>query len=229
MISIIIPTFQEAEGIGKLVSHLKKDPYVKEVIVADGGSPDETVANARQAGAHAFVCTQKGRGPQMNAGAAAATSPVLYFLHADSYPPDGFGKDITEALVQGYYSGCYRLSFDDPHWFLQLNCWFTRFNVNSVRFGDQSLFVTKSIFEQAGKFREDLIVMEDQEIIGRIRKLTRFRVFPRSVTTSARKYRDNGIIRLQGIFFIIWFLYKLGVPQQKLLTTYRQLIRQDKV
>jgi hypothetical protein len=153
----------------------------------------------------------------------------VYFLHADSYPPAGFTEDITEAVRAGYGSGCYRLSFDRSHWFLRANCWFTRFNVDAVRFGDQSLFVRRDVFEKAGRFREDLVVMEDQEIIGRIRKYTRFKVFPRSVTTSARKYLQNGIYRLQGVFFVIYFMYQLGFSQEQLVRAYRWLIRQDKL
>jgi rSAM/selenodomain-associated transferase 2 len=229
MISIIIPTFQEAEGIGALVAYLQKDTNVSDIIVADGGSTDDTVLKARQAGARAIICPWKGRASQMNAGAGMAVNRILYFLHADSYPPVGFGQDIVGAVSQEYQSGCYRLSFDYPHWFLRVNCWFTRFNIDSVRFGDQSLFITRKLFQKIGGFREDLIVMEDQEIINRIKRYSRFKVFHRAVTTSARKYRQNGIYSLQAAFFIIWFLYKLGASQEKLLLTYRRLIRQDKV
>jgi hypothetical protein len=165
----------------------------------------------------------------MNYGASLASAPLLYFLHADSYPPPGFWQGITKAVGQGYNSGCYQLTFDDLHPFLRFNAWFTRFNVNAVRFGDQSLFVSKEVFLKAGGFREDLIVMEDQEIIGRIRKFARFKVLPGKVTTSARKYRENGYYKLQGIFFLIYFLYQLGVSQEKLVKLYKRLIRQNKV
>ncbi len=232
MISIIIPTYNEAEGITRLIQHLRRQaisgiPY--EVIVADGGSTDGTRELAQAAGATVLLCPVKGRGAQMNAGAEGASGEILYFLHADSYPPEGFTQDIADAIRQGYGSGGYRLAFDQPHWFLRVNCWFTRFNVNAVRFGDQSLFVTREIFAKAGQFREDLVVMEDQEIIGRIRRHTRFKVFPRSVVTSARKYRENGIYKLQGVFFLIYFMYQLGFSQEKLVEMYRKLIRQDKV
>jgi rSAM/selenodomain-associated transferase 2 len=230
-ISIIIPTYNEAGAIEKLVTYLlrvKANP-VQEIIVADGGSTDNTCLLARQAGALAIVSPKKGRGAQMNYGASLATGNILYFLHADSYPPNGFRQDILCAVKHGYSSGCYRLAFDDPHPFLRFNAWFTRFNINAVRFGDQSLFVTKEVFQKAGCFREDLVIMEDQEIIGRIRKYARFKVLPGQVTTSARKYRDNGVYKLQSIFFLIYFLYQLGVPQEKLVNLYKRLIRQNKV
>jgi glycosyltransferase involved in cell wall biosynthesis len=153
MISIVIPTYNEAEGIAQLVRYLREgagpgEPF--EIVVADGGSTDDTRQRAAGAGATVLRSPRKGRGVQMNAGAAAAQGNILYFLHADSYPPAGFTRDIAEAIRNGYGSGCYRLSFDESHWFLRVNCWFTRFNVNAVRFGDQSLFVRREVFEKAG-------------------------------------------------------------------------------
>ncbi len=166
----------------------------------------------------------------MNYGASLATGDLLYFLHADSYPPAGFAAFIQNSIRSGYQSGCFRLRFDYPHWFLKVNAWFTRFDWNWVRFGDQSLFVTKEVFEKAGKFREDWVVMEDQEIIPRLKNSGKFNVCAAYITTSARKYRDNGIIWLQVVFFIIWLQSKLGYSQQQLVQTYRKLIRQqDKV
>jgi len=232
MISIVIPTYNEAEGIADLVRYLRRTAGPAgsfEIVVADGGSTDATRQRAAEAGAAVLPSLRKGRSAQMNAGAAVTKGDILYFLHADSYPPAGFTRDIAEAVRNGYGSGCYRLSFDRRHWFLRANCWFTRFNVNAVRFGDQSLFVRREVFEKAGGFREDLVVMEDQEIIGRIRRHTRFKVLPRSVTTSARKYIENGVYRLQGVFFVIYFMYQLGFSQEQLVKTYRRLIRQDKV
>lgn len=230
-ISIIIPTYNEAGTIEKLVSYLIgfKAEAIYEILVIDGGSTDDTCQLARQAGALVSVSPKKGRGAQMNFGAAQATGGVLYFLHADSYPPSGFWQDIITSIKHGYPGGCYQLAFDDPHPFLRFNAWFTRFDIDAVRFGDQSLFVTRDVFQKAGGFREDLIVMEDQEIIGRIRRYAKFKILAGKVTTSARKYRENGVYKLQGIFFLIYFLYQLGVPQEKLVKLYKRLIRQNKV
>ncbi len=84
---------------------------------------------------------------------------MLYFLHADSIPPNNFITQILRAYKDGAKSGCFRLAFDYHHWFLKANAWFTRFNVNAVRFGDQSLFVTKDVFQKCGGFRENLRMM----------------------------------------------------------------------
>jgi rSAM/selenodomain-associated transferase 2 len=231
-VSVIIPTYNEALGIGKLLGHLQaasEADAAVEILVADGGSPDGTAHLARQLGARVVECPRKGRAAQLNAGAAAATGSILYFLHADTYPPPDFLALIRAAVAAGTGSGCFRLRFDDGHWFLRANAWFTRFDVDLIRFGDQSLFVQRPIFQQAGGFREDLLVMEDQEIIGRLRKAGQFRVLPRTVETSARKYHENGVFRLQGVFTIIAILHWLGVSQTQLVGLYRRLIRQEKI
>ncbi|MBE7174355.1 MAG: TIGR04283 family arsenosugar biosynthesis glycosyltransferase [Williamsia sp.] len=232
MISIIIPAYNEAGHIGqtiRMLKHLDNSALVQEIIVADGGSKDDTCLEARAAGARPVQCPRKGRAAQMNWAASAARGEVFYFLHADSIPPAGFARDIQAAIEQGYTSGCYRLRFDHRHWFLQANSWFTRFDVNWVRFGDQSLFVTRDVFKKGGGFREDLLVMEDQEIIGRLKRWGPFKVMKGAVTTSARKYLDNGIYRMQAIFFRIWFLYYMGYSQERLLKLYRKLIVKGKL
>ena len=139
------------------------------------------------------------------------------------------GNEVLASTAGGVGSGCYRLAFDHPHWFLRANAWMTRFPLTLFRFGDQSLFVRKELFRQIGGYREDLLVMEDQEIVARLRRWAPFRVLPGVVTTSARKYLANGVFRLQGIFGLIVLLYKLGVPQPRLVQVYRALIRQGKL
>ncbi|MFT2009577.1 TIGR04283 family arsenosugar biosynthesis glycosyltransferase [Pontibacter sp. 13R65] len=230
-ISIIIPTYNEAEGIQQLISYLLKagKDKVREIVVSDGGSTDQTQALAAEAGAIVVPSPKKGRAAQMNAGAQVATGELLYFLHADTYPPAKFAQLLTGSHSSGYGAGCFRLQFNDDHWFLKANAFFTRFDVDSVRFGDQSLFIRKDLFHSIGGFREDLVVMEDQEIIGRIRKVTHFKLIPVAVTTSAKKYRENGVYRLQAVFFLIWGLYYLGVPQLKLVNLYNRFIKKSKL
>ncbi|MFD1470201.1 TIGR04283 family arsenosugar biosynthesis glycosyltransferase [Hymenobacter caeli] len=231
-VSIIIPTYNEAAAIAALLGYLRRATAggpAPELLVVDGGSTDATVRLARQAGATVLTSPRKGRAAQLNHGAQRARGGVLYFLHADSYPPPGFLADVRRALGQGYGAGCYRLAFDHPHWFLRFSAWCTRLPLTAVRFGDQSLFVRRDLFARIGGYREDLLVMEDQEIVGRLRAQAPFRLLPRAVTTSARKYLVNGVFRLQGIFTLIVILYRLGVPQRRLVQLYRRLVRQGNV
>lgn len=231
MISIIIPTYNEADQIAQTISKARAANGNADIkfIVVDGGSTDETISIAASMGATTISSERKGRAAQMNRGASASGGEILYFLHADTIPPKNFSAYILDAVEAGYTSGCFKLAFDYKHWFLQANCWFTRFDINGVRFGDQSLFVTKDVFLKSGGFREDLLMMEDQEIIHRLKKNGKFKVMNNTVTTSARKYLDNGVYRMQGIFFLIWFLYYIGYSQEKLLRLHRRLIKKHKL
>jgi rSAM/selenodomain-associated transferase 2 len=228
LISIIIPTYNEDDKIGELVLFLKENsvgPSRVEVIVSDGCSTDGTTLRAAESGA-IVISGSKGRAEQMNRAAAIAKGNILFFLHADTRPSESYVNDLVDAVQAGYSAGCYRLSFDYTHWFLRLNCWFTRFNFTPFRFGDQSLFVTREIFKKVGGFDSRLLLMEDQEIVRRIKKAVKFIVFKQAVETSARKYLENGILRLQLIFVLIYLSYKLGVSQRRLFRLYHGLIRE---
>lgn len=231
MFSIVIPTFNEAEQIENTIKkvHAANGKYELEIIVVDGGSSDDTVQIAHQCGARVILSERKGRAAQMNKGAQMATHSVIYFLHADSTPPQDFTGKIKTAIDKGFVSGCFRLAFDHNHWFLQANAWFTRFDFNAVRFGDQSLFVTKEVILRANGFREDLLMMEDQEIIHRLKQHGKFIVIDDYVITSARKYFDNGVYRMQAIFYWIWAMYYLGFSQSQMLRTHRRLIKKHKL
>lgn len=230
-ISVIIPAYNEAAGIGALIRYLQQGLAGKscEILVADGQSTDETRAVAEAAGALVLRCPEKGRARQMNFGAKMATGDLLYFLHADTFPPPNFATAISEAVSNGVDCGCFRLGFDLNHWFLNLNSWFTRFNVRYFRWGDQSLFIKREVFEAAGGFRDDLKVMEDQELFIRLLKKYRFKVLPFAVKTSARKYQENGVIKLQLIFTWLQIMYHFGASQEQILNLYRRLIRDQKV
>jgi rSAM/selenodomain-associated transferase 2 len=192
-----------------------------EILVIDGGSTDGTVEKAEHAGAKALISPKKGRASQMNYGASQAGGEWLYFLHADTIPPVSFIEDLKGLVNSGVKSGCFRLKFDIDHWALKTYAWFTRFDVDLFRFGDQSLLIEGTLFDKIGGFDESLIVMEDQEIVKRIKKHTQFQIIHKAVTTSGRRYERIGVFKLQLIFTIIVLLYYLGVQQKTIVNFYR--------
>ena len=223
-VSIIIPTYQEAERIGSLVVHLMKDAYVRDVIVIDGGSTDQTIEEAEKGGARVFLSQKCGRSCQMNAGAFEARGDILYFVHADSKPPVHFSRDIVEAVKNGYKAGCFRSRFDTNNKFLLANSFFTRFPWIIFRGGGQTLFITRQLFDSLRGYKESLVLMEEYDLIRRIKKVENFKVIPRNVLVSARKYRQNGYIKLQACYALIFVLFFLGFPQDNLIKIYQKLI-----
>ncbi len=227
MISVIIPTFNEEKKIAETIYHLRESDtkkLISEILVVDGQSNDNTVRESKNAGADRVLSCDKGRARQMNCGAHYATGKILYFLHADALTPNNFSEEISVALANNCKSGCFRLKFDHNHWFLKANCWFTRFNFNAFRFGDQSLFVLTNTFWQAGGFSEKHLVLEDQEIVGRLQKFGSFAVLQKEVCASARAYRQNGIFKTQAVYLFIYLMYQFGIRQERLLITLTKLI-----
>lgn len=225
-LSIVIPVLNEAANISGLLEYLQSeaDPKnLKEIIVVDGGSTDTTLELAKAKGA-IVTCSDKGRAKQMNKGAKLAKGSVLYFLHADTYPPQHYDQLILQAMNGQISSGCFRMKFNTNKWFLHFFAWFSRINHKLCRGGDQSLFVLKELFHKTNGFNEDYIIYEDSEFIGRLYKNGKFKVLPQHVMTSARKYEQNGTIRLQYHFGVIHLKNLLGFGPEKLYRYYKENI-----
>jgi len=224
-ISIIIPTFNEeaiiAQSLKGLLTITERNEAV-DIIVCDA-STDET--RRILSDFPVTVCqSAKGRAIQMNAGARLAKGDILYFLHADTQPPETFIDNIRSASADGKKAGCFRMDFSDNNPIMTLYGWFTQFPLMVCRGGDQSLFIDASLFHDIGGFDEKLVVMEDINIIARIEQLERFHILENQVTTSARRYHQNGVIRLQLIFGTIHLMYALGCDQEAIIRYYRDNI-----
>lgn len=225
-ISVIIPTYREANNIRRLVHFLKENgkSLITEIIVSDGGSDDNTVQYATDAGARTVVSDVKGRGAQMNYGASLAAGDILYFVHADVLPPATFADDILKAIADGYDFGRYFMKFDSKKWYLRINEFFTRFDFFVCYGGDQTLFITKKLFEKTGGFKSDMRIMEDFEFTRRARKQGRYKIFKKGALISARKYDTNSWWRVQMANKKIVSLYKKGASQDEMLNKYRQML-----
>ena len=223
-LSIIIPVLNEEENLKVLLPYLKENAFdTNEIIVVDGGSRDATISIAQNKNTK-IITSDRGRAKQMNAGASVANGEVLYFLHADTFPPKGYDTLIKEAVKTGKNAGCFRMKFDSSHWWLRLAGWFTRFNWKICRGGDQSLFVTKKLFEEIGGYDENYFIYEDNVLIAELYKRTSFTVLPKAVTSSARRYLDKGIWQLQFHFWWIHFKKAMGHSPEKLYAYYKQHI-----
>lgn len=229
-ISIIIPTLNEGGNIGQLVEHLQEhcEGCVSDLIVSDGGSSDATVQEAEKAGAKVLISPDKGRAQQMNHGVANSSGNILWFVHADSLPPASYVADIKESLETGYNVGCYRFRFDSKKWPLKVNSWFTRFDLEFCRGGDQTLFVTRDLWTELKGYRDDFLIMEEYEFMRRARKKSKFRIIPKDVMVSARKYDHNSYLRVNFANFVVFNMYRLGASQEKLMRTYYKLLRHPK-
>lgn len=225
-ISIIIPTYNEAENIAKVIMHLKEygSDSVVDIIVSDGGSGDDTISKAKAAGAQAVVSPGKGRAAQMNYAASFAKGDILYFVHADSFPPAGFANDIQQAVNDGYDLGRYRTRFDSSKTILKLNAWATRFDLFLCMGGDQTLFIRRQLFMVCDGFKEDMKIMEDYEFCDRVRKRGRYKIMSGTALISARKYDTNSWLKVQRANARIVRMYKQGASQQSMLDTYKQLL-----
>ena len=225
-ISIIIPIINELKALSVLLPYLKKNsrhPNQTEIIVVDGGSTDYSKDLCILYGAK-VVNSRKGRAIQLNKGAEIAKGNILYFLHADSIPPRYFDQIILDNCSIPHQSGCFKVKFDENHWLLNFSAWLTQFKYALFRGGDQSLYIEKGLFQNIGGYRGDYLIMEDYEIIERIKKNTRFKVLPQQILTSVRNYEKNGVFRLQYLYGIIQLRYWLGYEQMRLVDYYKKKI-----
>lgn len=201
-----------------------------EIIVIDGGSEDNTSAIIQKYTQQnntdyiRVITAPKGRAKQMNAGAAIAKGAILYFLHADSFPPKGYDQDIITEVSKNNLAGCFRMCFDSNHVWLRLASWFTRFSWRACRGGDQSQFITKELFEELGKYDERFIIYEDNDLINKLYARNEFTVINKKITTSSRRYKTNGIWKLQYHFLAIYIKKWSGASAEELHEYYKKKI-----
>ncbi len=221
MISVVIPTFNESAKIGLLLDHLYRSEPV-ECIVADGGSGDDTRNIAVRAGASVLEVTG-GRALQQNAGASAANGRILLFLHADTLPPDGYAWLIRRALDRpAIVAGAFRFKVNDPGAKMRLVEWIANIRSTFLKcpYGDQGLFMEKRIFHEMGGFAH-LPIMEDFELVRRLGHRGGVTTLPQAAVTSARRWRQLGVVRTTTINQCMILGFLAGMPIERLERFYR--------
>jgi len=171
-----------------------------------------------------LIDSSKGRAKQMNTGSRVATGSILYFLHADSFPPKNFDQHIINEVKKGHLAGCFRLQFNHSHWWLRLASWLTQFHWRACRGGDQSQFITKRLFDEIGGFDESFTIYEDNILINELYKRKQFTVINKKLITSARRYEKHGIWKLQYHFWTIYVKKMFGASAEELHTYYKKHI-----
>ncbi len=194
-----------------------------EVIVVDGGSEDATVERARP---HArILCAPRGRARQMNVGAEAARGDTLLFLHADTQlPPDAYQR-IQEALGNpACVGGAFRHSLDRGGLLYRLISFCSNLRARwlGVIYGDQALFVRRSVFEKLGGFRE-MEILEDGDFAYRLGKIGPVKLVRASVVTSARRWESIGLLRTVFLMWAVALGYLCGVKPAKLKRLYPEI------
>lgn len=222
-LSIIIPTLNEEDVLGRTLTQLQHKKNC-ELIVVDGGSTDTTLTLARNAGCK-IISSHKGRGRQMNIGAAEATGEVLLFLHADTLLPDNFPALILGAISwPAVAAGAFSLAIDSPSRSLAAIAYMAnlRSRYLHIPYGDQALFTSRSMFTAIGGFPE-MEIMEDFVFVQNIKKEGKIIILPERATTSARRWQNMGIIRTTLINQLIVCGYSLGIAPARLSRWYRRM------
>ncbi len=223
MVSIIVPTLNEERALAATLQSLLDLAGQKEIIVADGGSTDRTVRVAQDCGA-AVVRALRGRGSQMHAGALAATGDILWFVHADTVPPEHALQDLEDALArEGVMGGNFGLTFDGPSRAArQMTTIYPVLRYLNLCYGDSGIFLRRTTYEAIGGF-QPLALFEDLDLLRRLRRRGKFVHLSCRITTSSRRFENRN-------FFVMWtqwtalqLLYWCGVSPNWLARCYRHV------
>ena len=226
-ISIIIPTLNEEEKLPQLLDSLSKYTYTyEEIIIVDAKSTDNTVEIAKSySKVNVIEDHTASRSEQMNTGVKVAKGDVFYFIHADVIPPSSFEEDIRKFIKKGFDLGCYRFQFNKRALPLKFNAWWTRFDFMFCRGGDQTLFVKRSVFEELGGFDPEYVIMEDFDFIKRARKKFKFKIIPKDVIVSARKYDKNSYLKVNLVNLWSYWTFMLGGSPKRIKMNYKKWLK----
>lgn len=215
-ISVVIPTLDEEGLVAAAVMSVRADA---DVIVSDGGSSDGTVEAARAAGAR-VITADRGRGPQLAAGAAGATGRWLVFLHADTRLESGWAPALKQ-LGPEIVGGAFRFALDSPRpiyrWIeagVALRC-----RLLDLPYGDQGIFARRGAYDLAGGFAAHPL-MEDVAFVRRLRKTGRLAFPSVRAFTSPRRWERHSIASTSVRNWCLLALFTAGWPPERLARLY---------
>jgi len=222
--SIIIPSLNEAAFFSTQQAYLKSIlQQGHEIIVIDGGSSDDSINLAEKIGCKCKV-TKASRGHQLHAGANLSTNDILLFLHADTALPSSGLNSIVNAFTYSKSSwGRFNVSFINNAFIFKIIAWFMnkRSCLTGIATGDQAIFIKRKTYFDSGGF-PNIPIMEDIELCKRLKKHSRPICLQDAVTTSSRKWEQQGIIETILLMWRLRALYFFGVSAEKLVKQYYQ-------
>jgi len=220
-IAVVIPALNEEDRLTDTLRHTAGVGF-DEILVVDGGSTDRTRASAEAFGFARVLTSPPGRARQLNAGAKASRSDVLLFLHADTRLPDTARQNIESALADPtVVGGRFDVRFDSPSMWAGIISTFMNYRsrLTRVSTGDQAMFVRRDIFERLGGF-PDIPLMEDVAFSARLKRTGPTQALRESVTTSFRRWEQQGPLRTVLLMWTLRFLYWIGVSPHRLAHLY---------
>ncbi|MDE3202635.1 MAG: TIGR04283 family arsenosugar biosynthesis glycosyltransferase [Acidobacteriota bacterium] len=220
-VSIVVPVLDEAERIEATLGRIRRDFPGCEVVVVDGGSTDGTVARA--APLAPVVHSRPGRGPQLNAGAAATRGEVIWFVHADTViDPDALPQMLAALADPAVVGGGLSIRFDHRSAALGYLAWASNHRARRLGqiFGDQAMFVRRPVFDRLGGFA-DIPLMEDLEFSRRLRRAGPLVLLDATSTASARRFERHGTWRMIAFMQYLKLRFAAGADPHRLAARYR--------
>jgi rSAM/selenodomain-associated transferase 2 len=224
LVSVVIPTLNEAASIGPTLDAIARMRGPFEIIVVDAGSPDGTARIAARHPGVRLVTSRPGRGVQMHAGVTAARGEAVWFLHADTSPPEDGVEKVLEALADPeIVAGNFAVRFDGPRRAARFLTWFyPQLRRFGMIYGDSAIFVRKSAYLRAGGFRP-FPMFEDLDLVRRLAKHGRLAHVRSCVTTSSRRFHQRSFTLAMARATALQILYWLGIPPRILYRFYPQI------
>lgn len=230
-VAVILPVLNEAASLERALTALTREQHFDEIIVVDGGSSDASVEivckfmSAAAPDRHAvpaLIECARGRAMQMHAGAQAAQSDVLLFLHADCVLPPGAADDVREAIGSGRLWGRFDVRLAGRNILFRiierLMNWRSR--LSGIATGDHAVFVRSDVYRMLGGYAP-LPLMEDVEISARLKWVGHPACLPGPVLASSRRWERHGILRTILLMWLLRLLYWFGVSPARLARWYK--------
>lgn len=219
-VSVVIPTWRDVAAAVEAAA-TASDQGVEVISVAAWEDADDVERIRRSTDRIRWLFARRGRGCQMNAGAAAATGEWLLFLHADSRLPPQWMHEIRAAAAHGCAAGTFRFAIAASGWRPRVWEWLVRLRVAVLMlpYGDQGIFVRRDLFEALDGYR-DIPLMEDVDFVRRVREQTTIHKGRRAVVTSARRWERDGWFRRSATNLTLVSRYRLGADVRRLARIY---------